>query len=178
MALGIDAARVYANDSDSNPAFWTVFPGHTHSAVVQALQADTAVQVAVRAKLDAPDDTEKRGAAIDLINRATANCIGQHILGQALHPAQAAFTVYNLLAEGTAAAIDTVIGADADAAVHDAFADKNVIEVITIISRQTGRALFQTCLSQLIDLAVTPLNLVSTLKKELEDKARGIVPGI
>ena len=149
MSFYIDASRVYGNDGAATPAFWTVFPGHVHGEIVKALLADTAVQVAIQAKLNAPDDVGKRGIVVDLLNRATANCIGQHIVGQALQPTQAAFTLYNLLAEGTAGAVDAVLGADANHAVHQAFADKKPEEIITLLSRQTGRALFQVCLSQL-----------------------------
>lgn len=178
MDFGIDANRVYANDDDANPAFWTVFPGHVHGQIVQALKADTAVQVAIQAKLNAPNDGTKRGFAIDLINRATVNCIGQHIVGQPMHPEKADFTLYNLLAGGTAAAIDQVLGADADTAVHKAFADKSADEIIAIISRQTGRALFQTCVAQLTQFALNPGNIVSKLKDALLSAAKGIVPGL
>ncbi len=167
MALGIDPNKVYANDGAGNPAFWTVFPDHIHGEVVKALQADTAVQEAIQAKLNAPDDSSKRGAAIDLINRSTANCIGQHIMGQAMNPQSANFTLYHLLAQDTAAEIDQVIGDGADADVHDAFASKSADQIVTVISRQVGRGLFQTCVSQLSDLALNPTNIVSKLKDAL-----------
>lgn len=178
MDFGILSKEVYANDGDGNPAFWTVFSGHVHGDVVRALGSDTAIKVAIQAKLNAPNDGVKRGAVIDLINRATVNCIGQHLVGQALNPEQANFAVYNLLAEGTAAAIDAVLGDAADEDLHNAFAAAKADAIITVISRQTGRALFQTCVSQLVDLGLTPQNIVGKLKAELLNRAIGSVPGI
>lgn len=178
MSLGIDAKRVYAEDGNANPAFWTVFTEHPHAQIVQVLKADIAVQVAIKAKLDAPPDNSKHGFLVDIVNRMTVNCIGQHIAGQGLHPEKGSFTVYNLLDRGTAAAIDEVISAPENKKLHEAFAAKDADAIIDVISRQTGRALFQMCLLQLVRLDVNPTNLIDKLKDALLHATEGIVPRI
>jgi hypothetical protein len=174
MSFGINPTNVYANDGVENPAFWTVFPGGTHGQIVSALQADTAVQAAIQAKLNDPNNVAKRNFVIHHIDRATVNCIGQRVVGQALAPENASFTLYNLLAGGTADAIDQVIGSPNNTALHNAFAANNSGEIIDVISRQTGRALFQTCISQLSSLNAA--NIIANLKAQLEKAAKGIVP--
>ena len=152
MTLGIDAKRVYAlSDGASNPAFWTVFTDHAHGKIVKALLTEPAIHIAVKAKLDDPNSGHKRGLAVDLINRMTVNCIGQRILGQVLAPHKFSFTIYNLLDGGTAAAIDAVISSPENKRLHDAFVAKDANAVIDIISRQTGRALFQACQHQILE---------------------------
>lgn len=178
MSFGIDPLKVYANDGDGNLAFWTVFHGHVHGEIVKALKLDQAIQVAIQAKINKPNDDKKRGFAIDLINRATVNCIGQHIVGQSLHPAKASFSIYNILDHNTATAIDGVIGASANTKLHDAFVAKSADAILDVISRQTGRALFQTCLHQSVGLLADPSKLLSKLEEELRSLAKGIVPGI
>src|ERR1051326_1548290 len=98
--MSLDSHRVFANDGDANPAFWTVMHGGTHGEIVKALEADSVVTAAVKAKLDDPNDDAKRAFMVDHINRATVNCIGQKIAGQHLAPEKAAFSIYNLLSGG------------------------------------------------------------------------------
>ena len=175
MTFGINAQNVYANDGVGNPAFWTVFPGGTHGKITAALTADATVQAAIQANLSDPNNAAKRAFVIDHIDRATNNCIGQQIVGQALQPEEAPFSLYNLLAAGTAAAIDGVIGAPANTALHNALAAKSVSQIIDIISRQTGRALFQTCVSQLIAAGENPGDLLGKLETALKSAALGVV---
>lgn len=176
MAFGIDPAPVFANDGAANPAFWTLLPGGTHGKIVAALKADTAVQVALQAKFNAPNNIPDRDFVIDHINRATANCIGQAIFGQSLQPEKGELTLYNLLATGTAAQIDTVIGSSPD--LHTAFAAKNADQVIATISRETGRALLQTCVDQIITTSKSPTDVLKKVISELKAAVGGVLPGL
>ena|SRR5579871_5766992 len=176
--MSLDANRVFANDGDANPAFWTVIPGHLFGEVVAVLTQDSVVQAAVQASLADPGDAKKRSFVIDHINRATVNRLGEHIVGQPLQPEKAVFTLYNLLEGGTALAIDSVIGSNANTNLTQAFSAKNPNSIIALISRQTGRALFQVCISQLESLALNPENIIGKLKTALLSKLGTVVPGL
>lgn len=176
--FGIDAGRVYADDGIANPAFWTAFPDHPYGSILTALKNDATVTAAIHAKFNDPENESKRAFVIEHINRATVNCIGQHIVNKPINPESASFTIYNLLQGGTAQAVDQVIGAVANAKLHTAFATQNADDVIALISRQTGRALFQTSLHQAVAFGLNPAAIVDSLKTKLIEQANGIIPGI
>jgi hypothetical protein len=168
--FGIDPNRVYSNDSlVGNTAFWSVLPGGTDGKIVTALRADNAVKVAINAKLNAPNDPNAREHVVDVINRATASCLGQAILKRELNPDDQTCSLYHVLKGGTAGAIDQVINAPANNALHDAFGKKDVNAIIHVITRETGRGLFEACVSQLIKTVEDPSAVV--------EKVVGIVSG-
>ena len=176
--MSINAGKVYGNDSDANPAFWTVLSPGSHGKVVAALKADSAVQMAIKAKLLDPGSDKKRGFVVDHINRATVNCIGQLIMGQTLNPEKADLTLYNLLETKTAGSIDAIIDSPANAELHTAFKDKDADKIIHTISRQTGRALFQVCVTDLLDSILDPGSVLKKLKDALQKLIDGVVPGV
>lgn len=183
--FGIDPDKVFKNDGDGNPAFWTIFPDHFHGKVVAALVTDAAVTASIQAKFDAPDDGQKRLEALDHINKATVNCIGQHLFNQPLKPEAETFSVYNLLTTGTKNNIDSVIGtSDEDGSgkpknflLHNAFAQKDTHEVIAVVSWQVGRALFQASLHQAVKKFSNPLEFLNTLKTALKAELNKRVGG-
>lgn len=167
-SFGIDPARVYANDDDVNLAFWTVLKGGTHGRIVKVLSNDAAVTTAIHAKLLSPGDPNARLHVVDIINRETADCLGQAILGQTLRPDDSSLSIYHILKGGTAADLDAIINAAANTDLHNAFANKDAAKIIHFISRQTGRGLFQASEGAFIQLLTNPLNAVSILKDELK----------
>lgn len=168
--MTIDASKVYANDDDSNPSFWTVLPGGTHGCIQTALTTDAVIQAAVQASFDDPTNTAKSAFVIDHINRATVNCIGQAVLRKALAPEKSQATVYSALSGGTAAAIDAVIAAPANTALMHAFDTHLDNGVIAIISRQVGRALFQAVVAQGLTAAEDPGALLGKIEAALKAK--------
>ncbi len=177
MALdnfGIDAVHVYANDSSANPAFWTVFPGGTHGKIVTALVADPMVSAAIHAKLSAPNDPNARAHVVDTVNRQTAACIGQLIVRKHINPADQSVTLYHILSGGTAADLDAIISAPVNADLHAAFAAKDTNKIIEVISRQTGRGLFQASQKSFTSLLSNPMNALSELEKQLKNSLPAI----
>ena len=75
---------------------------------------------------------------------------------------------------GTALEIDRAISDPANTQLHDALAAHNVHEIISIISRQTGRALFQECITQIVSLH--PANIIGELKGQLLVKLQDLIP--
>jgi hypothetical protein len=165
--MTLDESKVYANDDDASPAFWTVLPGGTDGKINAALLADPMTGKLIAAKFADPNNVTKRANVVDHINRITALCIAQVITGKHIAPEQAGPSIYNLLSANTALDVDAVINAAANLALHNAFASGSPPNVIEVISRQTGRALFQECLSQLLAAEADPFALLSTVETEL-----------
>lgn len=158
--FGIDASRVYANDSlTGNPAFWSVLPGGTDGNIADAVLQSGGVKSAIQAKLHAPGDPNARTHVVDVCNRATTACLGQTILKQPLNADDQTVSLYHILQGGTAGAIDDILNAPVNSALHDAFGKQDANAIVQILTRQTGRGLFEACLTQVLKTAGDPASL-------------------
>ena len=164
--FGMSAPKVFANDSlGGNPAFWSVLQGGFAGTIEGLLHDDAKVTDAIKAKFAAPNDVGKRLAVIKLITRATANCIGQKLVGQHLDPEDESKSVLRALDRGTDDALNAIIGDSSNVDVHNAFASKSVNDIIHFIVRQTGRGLFQASMEKTVAIATHPFDVLAEVKK-------------
>jgi hypothetical protein len=163
--FGMSAQRVYANDSlAGNPAFWSLLGG-LDGAIEGKLAHDSTVTTAIQVKLNSPDDADARLNVINVISRATASCIGQKLTGQALNPDDDAVSILHALDPGTDDALNAIINDPSNTELHHAFASKSVSGIIHVITRQTGRGLFQAAEAKVAAVATNPAAVLDEIKK-------------
>lgn len=141
---------MHYNPTDETTSVWRLLSPGTHARIATALDSDQAVQAAIEAKLQDPNNGTKRQALIDLITRHTGSGIGQAAAKKPLATGDSTLSIFKILQPGTEAGITEAIGGSADA--HDALATKDRFVIVRKISRMAGNCIGQAAVGQGVNI--------------------------
>ena len=134
---------------------WSFLAPGTHGRIVSILDPDPKVKAALAAAIAKPTDKALRTKLINVVARATGNCIGLAILHQKLDPNDDVRSVYKAMKAGVEADVVTAIDADTNEqlGLKDPPASNDAKKgPVFAISRMTGRCVGQEAGSDIIGL--------------------------
>jgi hypothetical protein len=140
-------------------SIWSMMAGGTHRSIAEYLNDNSSVKQAVEPVAADPTDAHAVAALVDLLTRATGNCIGQAVVQElrktkpadlVLNPVDNTLSIYHALHPGTTAAITAAI--NTYSGLKDVVATKDAPTIVFQISRMVGRCVGQDIIAETIGL--------------------------
>jgi hypothetical protein len=138
---------------------WSMMGRGTHGSVAEYLGDNNMVKTALQPVLADPSNAQARAALIDLLARATGNCVGQAVVQElrgakpadlVLNPVDNTLSIYHVLHPGTAKGIATAI--NTSDATPGIIASQDATTVVFQISRMAGRCIGQEIIAEALSL--------------------------
>lgn len=140
-------------------SIWSMMQAGTHKSIAAILAENDMVKAAAAPAVAPGAPPHAYAAAVDLITRATGNCVGQAAVQEirgarsadlVLNPIDNTLSIYRALHPGTAAAITAAINASGGVAAIAAAGDAGTL--VFQLSRMAGRCIGQEIIAEAASL--------------------------